>query len=161
MISTNSSENIKLPLDKTQTVKRALTSSKTTDLLTKIKNRKYYLMSLIASKCGLRLGEILGLTWNDIDDKNCLIIVNKQVKKINNSSCGIGTVKSKNSNKIVPSPSVLLSELIKYKRDLPTNIFNQLVISSISNELSNTYEKCRNHIFALTIRFFKAFSYVP
>lgn len=145
IILTSPVQDIKLPEDKTITEKRALSTYEIKDLLSKIKNRKYFLMSLIAVRCGLRLGEIIGLTWGDIDYKKHLITVNKQWKKINTGSCNFGNVKSKNSNRVVPAPPILLSELEKYYNDYPINIdnrlFNQRVISSISKELSDTYRK--------------------
>lgn len=152
IILSNPTQSIKLPKDKTTTEKRALTSTETADLLNKIKNRKYYLISLIAAKCGLRLGEILGLTWDDIIEKKSLITVNKQWKRASTGSYDFGTVKSKNSNRTVPMPSVVLSQLKKYKKQFPVNIdnrlFNQRVISSISKELSDAYKKCG---YAITI----------
>ncbi|WP_200859942.1 tyrosine-type recombinase/integrase [Clostridium butyricum] len=44
------------------------------------KNGRYYIAALIAGTCGLRCGEILGLTWGDIDFKNNTLKVNKQWK---------------------------------------------------------------------------------
>ena len=49
------------------------------DLLLDIKDTDYYLPSLIAINTGMRRGEILGLTWKDVDLDNHIINVNKQL----------------------------------------------------------------------------------
>lgn len=138
-------QNIDLHNDKSTTEKTALTNSELNILLGKIKKRKYYLVSLIASKCGLRLGEIAGLTWDDIDFKNCIININKQWKKINFSEYGFGELKSKNSKRSVPAPTIVLSELSKYKKEMPTNLDNRIFsvnsLSSLSGKLLETYRK--------------------
>lgn len=107
--------NIKIPENKELNSKRALTKNELNDLLSKIKNPKYYIASLIAATCGLRLGEILGLTWDDVDFKKNTINVNKQWKEFKNSMYGFGELKTKNSKRIIPVPKTTLKELEEYK----------------------------------------------
>lgn len=70
---------------------------------------------LIMIYCGLRRGEVLALTWNDIDFENKLITVNKSVNLLNN-----GTVKSPKTVagvRKVPIPKILLDYLNEIPHD--------------------------------------------
>ncbi len=127
LMSKSPIKNIKYKNDKTTTVKKALNSIEEKELLSKIKNKQYYIISLIAVKCGLRIGEILGLTWNDIDFKNREIIVNKQWKQIEEKKFDFGTVKSKNSNRSVPMPKSVSDYLNNYKKDNPIQINGRIL----------------------------------
>jgi len=127
LITTNPINNIKFKTDKNTTTRRVITSKEEKELLSNIKNKKYYILSLIAVKCGLRLGEILGLTWNDIDFKNRTLSVNKQWKLIGEKIYGLGTVKSKNSNRIVPIPKSVSEYLKKYKDKNPIQIDGRIL----------------------------------
>lgn len=104
-------KNIKYKKCKEEINKRALTDSESKTLLEGFqvkKHYKYYPIILIALKCGLRLGEILGLEWEDIDEINNVIKVTKQWKQLKDGSYGSGTLKSKNSYREVPiSPNTL------------------------------------------------------
>ncbi|AGX43290.1 site-specific integrase [Clostridium saccharobutylicum] len=109
--------DIKIPRDKKDTNKKALTKSEFDELLLKLKGTKYYLVALIAGTCGLRCSEILGLTWKDIDFDNCLLTVNKQWKidkKTRKST--FGEVKGKKSYRSIPIPPVTISILKTYKK---------------------------------------------
>ncbi|MDE5978260.1 MAG: site-specific integrase, partial [Turicibacter sp.] len=56
-----------------------LTKEDITHILSEIKDTDYYLPALIAINTGMRRGEVLGLTWDDIDLDNHIIDVNKQL----------------------------------------------------------------------------------
>lgn len=111
MIITLPTYGVKVAENKYKINKRALNIQEVDKLLDDFRNSKYYLVILIAVKCGLRLGEILGLTWKDIDLKNSVIKVNKQWKQTSTNTYGFGTLKSKNSNRLVPISSKLKEEL--------------------------------------------------
>lgn len=98
-------KKIKYPKLKEGAKKRALNDEECENLLNGFKSKKYikyYPLILIASKCGLRLGEILGLKWEDIDEVNKVVRVNKQWKQLKDNTYGFGTLKSKNSYRDVP-----------------------------------------------------------
>jgi len=108
IIYTSPIKNIKYNESKEEINKRALTTNECKNLLDGFINTKYYLLILIALKCGLRLGEILGLNWGDIDEINHVVKVTKQWKKLKDNTYGIGDLKSKNSHREVPiSPATL------------------------------------------------------
>jgi len=97
-------KNIKIAKVKRDINKRALNKLESDNLLKDFEKNKYYLIILIALKCGLRLGEILGLTWDDIDTKKSIMKVTKQWKRVTEKEYGFGTLKSKNSNREIPIP---------------------------------------------------------
>jgi integrase len=143
MIIANPVQNIDLAKVKAKAEKRALTQTQLNDLLTRITHKKYYMISLIAGKCGLRIGEILGLTWDKIDEKKSLVTVDIQWKHRKDGSYGFGDTKGKNSNRKVPMPPDVLSELEKYKAAYPINLnkrlFNYKNVTSICSDLKAKY----------------------
>lgn len=69
---------------------------------------------------GLRVGELCGLTWDDIDFENGTLSVKRTVQRINkrgSSEVIIGSPKSKTSIRIVPIPAFLLDLLSQQKKD--------------------------------------------
>lgn len=99
------------------TRKKALTKEELEKLLSKLVNGvpEHYIGALIAGKAGLRVGEILGLTWGDIDfDKNT-INVDKQWKKNKDGKWSFGSVKSKRSVRVVPIAGGTTDKLKAYK----------------------------------------------
>ncbi len=68
---------------------------------------------------GLRVGELCGLKWGDIDFENGTLSVSRTVQRINKhgkSEVVIGTPKSKSSVRIVPVPNFLLNILKQKKK---------------------------------------------
>ena len=130
IISSLPTKKLKYNKSKQDTDKRALTLEEEHYLLGSFKNnkrhKKYYLIILLALKCGLRLGEILGLTWKDIDEVNKVVIIKKQWKQIGENEYGYGPLKSKNSYRKVPISEKTLSELKKDKKvvNINSRLFN-------------------------------------
>lgn len=151
--------NLTFPSNKNTKDKRALETSEQTDLLYHFKHRgdqDYYLVVLLASTCGLRVGEILGLTWNDIDFKNNKIIINKQwkINKLTNTY-DFGDLKSKNSYRTVPVSRSTIEELMKMKsfnESNVINIFNSRIIKCTSTySMSSNLGKVLRRKFNITI----------
>lgn len=114
IISVNPIKNKQYPLPKKDKNKIKVLSKKELEgLFSKLKGNDYYI-SLMAVKCGLRIGEIVGLTDMDIDFVNTEINVNKQWKLIRENKHGFGTPKSKNSYRTVPIPRDYVSTLKEY-----------------------------------------------
>ena len=138
-------KNIKYNETKEESTKRALTDAECENLLEGFKVKKYnkyYPLILIALKCGLRLGEILGLTWEDIDEINGLVKVTKQWKQLKDNTYGFGTLKSKNSYRDVPiSPKTLaaLNEATKV-RNINGRVLNFKNTDSISICLNRLFK---------------------
>jgi integrase len=144
LINENPIQNVIKPKKTTKDEKRALTLEELNDLLKKIEYRPYYIMSLIAGKCGLRVGEIIGLKWSDIDEQRCVLKVERQWKILNNYTYGFGSLKSINSKREVPLSTNVLNELLKYKKETPTNYDNRIFKNKSSNialKISLNYKK--------------------
>lgn len=135
ILSVSPVKKLKVKSEKKEETKRALTKKELNEILEYFKSYKrnpnYYLVVLLASHCGLRLGEILGLTLDNIDLNNRTIVVSQQWKHIKKdgkkSIYGFGTLKSKNSYRTVPM-TVTLYEYLKKLRDSKKviNINNRL-----------------------------------
>ncbi len=141
LISKLPTTGVKIATDKNKYNKRALNSNETSEIINFFKNygnQQYHLIILIALKCGLRLGEILGLTWDDIDFKDKVIRVNKQWKLVDKNKYGFGTLKSKNSNRTVPIPKLLIKELNGFGKvkNIDNRLFTMQSIPSTSICLS-------------------------
>ncbi|HEY5524823.1 MAG TPA: Arm DNA-binding domain-containing protein [Clostridium sp.] len=120
-------EGIKIPKEKNKTNKKALSKPELDKLLCDLINSKFYIVAFIAANTGIRLGEILGLTWNDLDEINLTLDVNKQWKVPGKGKlAGFGTLKSKNSSRIVPVSSEALKTLKIYKKNNPTDLKNRI-----------------------------------
>lgn len=114
IISVNPIKNKQYPLPKKDKGKIKVLSKKEQEgLFSKLKGSDYYI-SLIALKCGMRIGEIVGLTDTDIDFLNAEITVNKQWKLLDKNTYNFGTLKSKNSYRVVPIPTDYISILKEY-----------------------------------------------
>ena len=62
--------------------------------------------------CGLRRGELKGLTWEDIDFKEKTILINKNViSYINGVKFTVTSPKTKSSNRVLPMPDILVNDL--------------------------------------------------
>ncbi|APM39448.1 site-specific integrase [Clostridium kluyveri] len=150
IILLNPVTKLQVPKDKSNSDKKALTVDELDDLLSKIENRKFYIISMIAGKCGLRFGEIMGLTWDDVDFQNKLIKINKQWKVLTNNKYGYGELKSRNSKREVHIPKTVRIELKKYKNECGINknrrIFNNINNISLSRNLMRNYKKAGYNI---------------
>ncbi|MDP4146347.1 MAG: tyrosine-type recombinase/integrase [Bacillota bacterium] len=113
IINTIPTHNIKIKSKEVE--KRALTEEEIEKLLMIFKDRKYYLLIYIAVNTGMRLGEILGLTWKDIDFNRCIIKVNKQWKKLKDGKYNFGELKTKNSHRVIPISKSIADEIASHK----------------------------------------------
>lgn len=139
--------NIEVPKDKVPTTKRALSKSELNDLLNskRLIKSKYYITAYIAANTGLRCGEILGLTWNDIDELNLTLNIDKQWKISKKSDTyDFGELKNKKAYRKIPVSPSFIKKLKEYKKNTPTDInnriapFNNLQITSSFNTTLRT-----------------------
>lgn len=118
ILSKSPCDDVRLLKDKTEIARNALTDLEVENLLNalleKPKDYRYYVIALLAITGGFRIGEILGLTKADFDFDSESISINKQFKLIANNTCGLGPLKSKNSNRVVPMPSSTMEVLNSY-----------------------------------------------
>lgn len=65
---------------------------------------------------GMRIGEVLGLSWDNVDLENKVITVSQQIVHINNVGNMITDLKTDYSNRSIPIDSVLLGILNEWKK---------------------------------------------
>ena len=71
---------------------------------------------LLCMFTGLRVGELCGLRWEDIDLENLMISVNRTVQRVNHSGTSeviIGSPKSRSSVRMIPIPAFIAAALSK------------------------------------------------
>ena len=88
-------------------------------------NYLYYVLFMVARYTGARYGEIIAITWNDIDFTNKTIAINKQWVALGNNQFDYSFTKSANGIRTIPIPPTLLEILTKYKDVCTTDrLFN-------------------------------------
>lgn len=126
--------------------KKALTKAEFHKLISNVKNPKYKIMFLLAGTCGLRIGEILGLTWDCVNFKSATLTINKQWKNTGTKKTGFGELKSKNSYRTIPIPQDTLKVLQNFKNNNPTDVNNRVIIyknvQGLSQLLKKQFLKC-------------------
>ncbi|MBX4266602.1 site-specific integrase [Clostridium estertheticum] len=146
IISNSPIDNVIIKTSKEQSNKRALTQMEFNRLIANTKNPKYKLMFLLAGTCGLRVGEILGLTWDSIDFKGSTVNITKQWKNISSITTGFGELKSKNSYRTVPVPLETLNALQEFYKSNSNDINNRIIvyknIQGLSQLLKSYFKKC-------------------
>ncbi|WP_294405741.1 site-specific integrase [uncultured Clostridium sp.] len=124
-------DKITLPEIKENSNKKAITKTELDNLLKTLKEKhygKYYIAALIAGTCGLRCGEVLGLTWNSIDSKKSELNITQQWKKDKKTKkYSFGSLKGTNSYRTIPISKFVLNELLEYKKVCITDINNRIV----------------------------------
>ena len=113
-------KNIKISKSN-EIIKKALTDDEVKDLLDTYKDSKYYLLIFIAIKTGMRIGEILGLKWSDIDNNEYTINVDRQWKRNLKGEFDFGSLKSPNSYRNIPISIQTSNELLRCKNVIPIN----------------------------------------
>lgn len=130
--------------DKKKVVRKALEQDILDSIINyyKTKESDYYIIVFIASKAGLRVGEIMGLTWNDVNLDNSQIIVNKQWKiDKKTKKYTYGDLKSPNSYRTVPISSDTLNVLKSYKNLVKGKSKQRLIKAVSTNSMTVNLDK--------------------
>lgn len=86
--------------------------------LEKLKDKRAYTFFRVLAFVGLRKGEALALTWNDIDLENRLLTVNKSLAELKSGQPIIQETKTSSSNRVVRMDSKTCSILKEYKNHI-------------------------------------------
>lgn len=124
---------------------KVLTPEEQTKFLAAIKGHELELLFIVALGTGLRLGELLGLKWCDIDFKNNELTVNRSIQrvpiyegdKIVRYEVIEQTPKTKNSSRTISVPVNIINKLKKYKKEQ-----NQLILYAGEAYTNNNYVLC-------------------
>lgn len=85
--------------------------------------RKYCSMAIIMKETGIRVSELCGLTYRDIDFENRTILINKQLKKTQNGTYYVESPKTKRGERIIPLSDkavIALKSAIKERKSVKT-----------------------------------------
>ncbi len=100
-------------------------------------NRSNYIGIIICLYTGIRLGELLALTWQDIDLNNKYLYIKKTcytIKKNGINTIVVDTPKTKKSNRLIPIPDKLAELLKLYKM----NSKSKYIIHTNKNQMVET-----------------------
>ncbi len=103
-------------------------------------DQMWYLFFKIATYAGLRKGEILALTRNDIDFKNKTLTVNKSLSVTRQSKKSITSPKTKSSIRTISIDKTTIKELYNWKIEqskLKLQNINQYIFTTKQSELIN------------------------
>ena len=118
IISSNPANYIKVPKKApTNIVKRHLiTPEKLNELLEKYPfGSDYYIPILILFYTGMRIGEVCGLSWNDIDFEKNIIRLSKQIVYVSRKGYYFSTLKTESSERFVVIDKFLADELRRWR----------------------------------------------
>ncbi len=115
LISKNPTQNIKLPKSKEKEV-RALTREEQKKVVEYClqSDKNNYIGIILCLYTGIRIGELLALTWEDIDFNNKYLYINKTSYTLQNKIV-IETPKTKKSKRVIPLPDKIINLLYSYK----------------------------------------------
>ena len=122
LIPKNPAQHIKLPKIHVKE-KKSLTDEEVRKLLQTAKemsdknqfNKNLYIFVLLGVTTGLRRGELLALTWDDVDFERCKISVNKSVSDVG-SICTVKGTKTDASIRTIAVDKTVL-EILKHHRE--------------------------------------------
>lgn len=109
----------KLPVAKVKKEKRlrVLSREEIDRIISRPPQKDMDILLIIMACTGMRIGEALGLTWQDIDFRRMEIRINKQWGLVGPNKNGFKPVKNALGNRTVPMSSILARRLTEY-RDL-------------------------------------------
>lgn len=110
LIDTNPCRKVQLPKDAPKEM-QTLKANELSAFMNEARDSGWYEFYILEITTGLRLGEILALTWDDLDIKNKTISVNKQVQRIK-SELKITTPKTASSIRTVALCDECFNQLI-------------------------------------------------
>lgn len=107
--------------------------------LSEIKDSWIYIPTLIISLTGLRVGELCGLRWENVDLNKGIIYVREQVihDKKNKTLIHTTNLKTKTCSRDISLPEVLVKALKSHKLRQTTSNKKGFVILDMNNEMCN------------------------
>lgn len=117
VILTNPCSRMKAPKTKNKKISY-YTEEQTKDLLAALETEdiKYKTMVLLDVFTGLRIGELMGLTWDDVDFKSCIITVNKASQYLPSLGIFEKSTKNESSNRKMTVPKAIIEALKTYRK---------------------------------------------
>lgn len=134
----NPCREVKAP-KKEKYIPRILTESEFTKLKCSIKESENELPILMGAWMGMRLGEIFGLRWRDVDIKNGFLSVNQTQVKVGKGNYILKSPKSESGKRTIAIPEYILYLLktLKSKK----KVISELVFDIKPDVFSKRYER--------------------
>lgn len=123
----NPAENVKVPKETPKETRQPLTDEQ--QLWVRETLHRAQTAAMIMMYAGLRRGELMALTWSDIDLENRTITVNKAVEFAGNTGKVVPTTKTESGMRTVYIPDIL----VEYLKNQPRKTF--LVSCQVSGKL--------------------------
>lgn len=160
IISHNPVPDLEIERNRDNTERLTLSERQFRRLLRICKTTHVQLAAEICYYAGLRRGELLALTWNDVSWKDMTITVNKQLD-IRKADKPDAEPKSRNSFRAIPVPFVLIRHLATYHDTQPLNMNRRIFAQpyGIYGGLERTLKKldgrfsphCLRHTYATNL----------
>ena len=96
---------------------------------------RYYPLILLAATSGMRRGELLALTWDDIDPESCIITINKQMQDLNGELV-IVPPKTEAGNRSILLPKAVIDIVMDSRKKLSEN--PHIFTSKLGNNMHPT-----------------------
>ena len=114
LLTVNPCVKVKLPKEQKKEMK-TMKASELQAFLEETKRSDCYEFYYLELLTGMRVGEILALTWDDLDEENCTIRVNKQVQRIN-GELTLNTPKTASSIRTISICQDCVDELLNMRK---------------------------------------------
>ncbi|MCF6461457.1 tyrosine-type recombinase/integrase [Clostridium sp. Cult3] len=113
LIYDNPCEYIDLPKGKPPQKKKVFTEKEQIKFLNAIDGHMYEVAFLVLISTGMRVGELLGLTWDNIDFEEYTITIDKALSRAKGEL--FTTPKTDTSNRVIPVLPVIMDRIRKHK----------------------------------------------
>lgn len=135
IIAVNPLIDIKINKQRTKKDLRVYTDQEIKLLLCSLKPKylRYYVQCAIGAYTGLRYGEVLGLSWADIDLTSNTLTVKRQLAQYDKNKYKLQDTKTANSIRTIPIPPILSAILSLYAPLAPVNDMQLLFMQKSSN----------------------------
>ena len=127
ILADNPMEGIKIEKERRTEARRCLSEDEQKKMFAVVSKLNHGDMALAILLCtGLRKGEMLALTWDDIDWKNNTLHISKQFSHTHTGHWQTNTPKSRNGYREIPMPAKLIQILKHAHNSIPMDIKKRL-----------------------------------
>ncbi|MBQ8845061.1 MAG: site-specific integrase [Clostridia bacterium] len=149
-ISSNNIKKLNYKEDEEEFESTTLELEEIATILKDLKTNYYnlYIPTLIAVMTGARRGEVLGLTWENIDFENNIIYFKNNMITTNGKSYLKKSLKTKSSKRAIPLSNFLKEELLEHKNNYFPDI--QVCSNLFLNEIKPDYFTHKFHDYLLS-----------
>jgi len=116
LIKSNPCEKIKLPISYEEYQYYIYTEEQFNQLLDAATDTEHMIPILLAGLCGMRLSEVMGLTWNDIDFEKHTVDIRKANVFVGSQVIERNKTKTKKSTRKIVIPNYVIEILKDYKK---------------------------------------------